>query len=321
MIQASFFGNTIEDLALNEIDGVLFDLQPEKEQVIQQDPYRPIDVENVISIPQRKNVHLTVLLSSLIPGLGHTYLGDLATAGEIFSSASLCYTGYTLSSNSTSQLELLATASNIWSYGIYAAYRDARQYNGQAGYRYSMPVESFKTLALSPFRWSVLKKPEVWGGYVGALSFALALVYLTYDLDSTNFIKVSGSIQSKTLPLVAFPVGLGEESLFRGFLQSSLSESFTPWGGIAASSILFGLAHIPNAFALASKHDQKRYLATSIPFITALGTYFGWMTYKNKSLQESTAVHTWYDFTLFAAQAYLAKITTGGANFALSLEF
>jgi hypothetical protein len=28
-----------------------------------------------------------------------------------------------------------------------------------------------------------------------------------------------------------FPVGLGEEAFFRGFLQSSLSERFGPWGG------------------------------------------------------------------------------------------
>jgi membrane protease YdiL (CAAX protease family) len=45
------------------------------------------------------------------------------------------------------------------------------------------------------------------------------------------------------LLLVAVAAGIGEEVLFRGLIQSGLSEWFSPWLALALCSLLFGLCH------------------------------------------------------------------------------
>lgn len=202
-------------------------------------------------------------------------------------------------------------------YGIYAAYRDVRAYNQQDFYAYKMPTESFKDLAFAPFQWSVIKKPEVWAGLLVDLSLAVGLSYLVSSKES----KIGFSADGEIFPLVAFPVGIGEESFFRGFLQSSLSETFTPFGGIAISSLAFGAAHIPNG-ALLEHMDRRAYYTTILPFITISGFYYGWVTYKNCSLKESVALHSWYDFVIFLASYSVAQSTVvGNPSFSFSLPF
>ena len=57
-------------------------------------------------------------------------------------------------------------------------------------------------------------------------------------------------------PAIAFPIGLGEETFFRGFVQPSLTETLNPWCGIIASAVLFGASHIPNADLLESQERK-----------------------------------------------------------------
>jgi len=117
------------------------------------------------------------------------------------------------------------------------------------------------------------------------------------------------------------PVGLGEESFFRGFLQSALSETFNPLTGIILSSLLFGAAHIPNAQGL-EKAERWRYYTFSLPLITGIGAYCGWLTNKNHSLQESVALHTWYDFIIFSISALATETAaTGRPGFAFAVPF
>ena len=253
--------------------------------------------------PQRKSPFVTVSLASLFPGLGHVYLGEMSTAGELAGSSIL---GITMSSLATSQESLRTSALSVqaaWSYGLFAAYRDVRKYNGAANYSYRMPTDSFSDLAFAPFKGSILKKPEVWGGFLGALGLSIATAILAFPSDMQIApINLSLSTNGDWMPMVAFPIGIGEESLFRGYLQSQLAESLNPWAGIALSSLVFGAAHIPNALMFAPQH-QWRYYTFSVPFITGMGAYFGWLTNKNHSLKESVAIHVWYDFVLFAASA------------------
>ena len=104
-------------------------------------------------------------------------------------------------------------------------------------------------------------------------------------------------------------------------MQSSIAEATSPWGGIAVSSLVFGAAHIPNAMLL-EEEDRWRYYAFSLPLITSMGAYFGWMTHKNTSIQESVALHTWYDFVLFAASAWGPQaMIPRRPQFALSVPF
>lgn len=264
---------------------------------------------------KQKSSFISVGLSMLVPGLGHAYLGDYKTASALFGSFAVL-ANFEIKPVKFIEEYNFVSSSNIWSYGIYAAYRDVRAYNGNRGYLYPMPTENLNDLALAPFRLSVLRKPEVWGGFLGALAVAVGINYF-YQIKHSP----SASIIPKDIsPLQAFPVGIGEEALFRGYLQSRLSETFTPWGGIAISALAFGAMHIPNAQLLAHE-ERKDYYRYSIPVITAAGVYFGWMTYKNTSLKESVAMHSWYDFVLFLSASLANSAAIGKPSFALSFSF
>jgi membrane protease YdiL (CAAX protease family) len=189
-----------------------------------------------------------------------------------------------------------------------------------------MPTDQFSDLAYAPFKWSVIKKPEVWGGLLTALGTAAAVGYL-WQLDGyltkpSAASRLGNKLGNRLTPLYAFPVGISEEALFRGYLQSHLSESLTPTGGIIASSLLFGAAHISNGLLMEDPEDQRRYFSYSIPFITAFGAYFGWLAHHTNSLQEGVALHSWYDFALFSLDAATkGAISTGTPSFAFSLPF
>jgi membrane protease YdiL (CAAX protease family) len=273
----------------------------------------------------RKSALISVGLSYLFPGLGHVYLGDMKTASSL---AGTTCAGVGVASlynfDKSAFITGIMTIQTAWSYGIYAAYRDVRFYNGTAGYSYKMPTDSFEDLAFAPFRWSILKKPEVWGGFLGAFALA-ACTSLAYPHDADARIHSSLSMDlMNSSPLIAFPVAIGEESFFRGFLQSQLAENLNPWAGIGLSSLAFGAAHIPNAFLL-KPENRWRYYTFSLPLITAFGTYFGWLTHKNRSLQESVALHTWYDFILFAASSLATQAActneSRGKSFAMTMSF
>lgn len=269
--------------------------------------------------PSRKNSFLAVGLSSLLPGLGHVYLGDMKTAGGLMGSAGVCIGLASFSQSESSILNSMVAVQSTWSYGLYAAYRDVRIYNGQSGYRHTMPTDSLADLTLAPFRWSILKKPEVWGGFLGAIGLVLGTAHLIYPKEDR--VQTSLSSNGEMSPLIALPVGVGEESFFRGLLQSQLSEAFTPWGGIVLSSLAFGAMHIPNAMLLEPEKRQG-YYTFSLPFITLFGAYFGWLTYKNHSLKESVALHTWYDALIFGVSALANRaMISGRTEFAVAIPF
>lgn len=277
-----------------------------------------IPTEPFVETPKKYPL-LAATLSSLLPGLGHMYIGDYQTASGLLTTTFGEISLATIPSDSV-RVNTFITLQNTWSYGIYAAYRDARILNGQLGYQYKMPTDSLYDLTTAPFRPSVLKKAEVWGGLLGSLAIATTITYFAFPEDSYGT-EMAMSSEPHVSPLAAFPVGIGEEALFRGYLQSQLIEWFHPAAGIALSSLAFGAMHIPNAQALSPEH-QWRYYSVSLPIITSLGAYFGWLTYKNHSLKESVAIHSWYDFTLFAVSALAPKASiTKNPSFAFSFSF
>jgi len=260
-----------------------------------------------------KRPWLATSLSILLPGLGHVYLGDYQTAGGLFATSSL---GVGASQVKEIEADSIVTVQNIWMYGIYAAYRDARLFNGNRGYGYQMPVDSLKELSTAPFRPSILCKKEVWGGVLGYLSLAALIEYLAFPHSKS---EVNERRDIALNPVVALPIGIGEEAGFRGWLQSALTESLDRWGGILASSAIFTAAHISNASEL-SKGDRWRYYAAGLPLIGAFGVYAGWLTDRFHSLQESTAVHTWIDFMLFLGEA-LSHSSIRGKDYNFNMGF
>lgn len=273
------------------------------------------NLEQPTFIKPKKSPALAATLSSLAPGLGHFYLGDNKTAGALLGTYGLEF-GVAFGAKNQNVIHSdLIVLQNTSFYGVYAAYRDARLMRDNAGYRYEMPKETLKELAQAPFSFSVLKKPEVWGGYLGALAIATTLGHfmssqISYPLSTSGI-----------FPPLAFPIGIGEEAYFRGFVQSALSEPLTPWGGIAATSILFGAVHIPNAYSF-NAHQRRQYYTYGIPLITTLGAYFGYLTHKNHSLKESVAIHAWYDFTVFMLGALASKASyKTPVTFGMSFRF
>jgi membrane protease YdiL (CAAX protease family) len=269
---------------------------------------------------QYKSSFMTMALSFIFPGLGHAYLGDVSTAGGLIGTTGLgigtdSFWGSNELIESTSGL----TIETAWLYGMYAAYRDVRIYNRQSGYLYKMPTDSFLDLTLAPFNWNIIKKREVWCGLLVSLGIAMIADYFAFP--NKAHIQPYASMERLISPLTAFPVGIGEEAFFRGFLMPRLSETFTPWGGIVLSSLLFSASHIFNAEDF-SRQDRKSYYSVVLPLLAVSGIYDGWITHKNCSLKESVAMHAWYDFVLFAIDSIAGEsIMKKPSSFCISFSF
>jgi membrane protease YdiL (CAAX protease family) len=87
------------------------------------------------------------------------------------------------------------------------------------------------------------------------------------------------------LALVSMAAGIGEELLFRGLVQDGLSrwvgDPFGVWLGLAAASLLFGLAHPVSP------------LYVFLAMLT--GAYLGWLLIVTGSLVTPVVAHATYD--------------------------
>ena len=275
--------------------------------------------------PIHKSPLISVGLSSLIPGLGHAYLGDTRTALGLFGGTCTGISVAVMSAMSGGANHPgfslgLFSAQAVWSYSVYAAYRDVRALNGASNYTYPMPTDTFADVVTAPFRWSVMKKPEVWGGILGALALGTAVMYFGYPHEARIQLPRLSTKDLSLHPAVALPVAIGEESAFRGYMQSYVSETFSPSVGIAVSSLAFGAVHIPNAMSL-PQETRWRYYSFSLPLITGLGAYLGWVTNRNHSLKESVAIHAWYDFVIFGIGAWASQSVAGRSDFSMVIPF
>jgi membrane protease YdiL (CAAX protease family) len=84
------------------------------------------------------------------------------------------------------------------------------------------------------------------------------------------------------LALVALVAGIGEEMLFRGFLQNLLSARFGWWAGWVITSLLFGLMH--------------PITAAYVVLAAGLGLYLGWVWAAAGNLLTVIIAHGLYDF-------------------------
>lgn len=298
-------------------------LQQEIEKTSFSEAAKPISVPE-ISLKMKKDPDIATTLSSLFPGLGHFYLDDSKTAGSLMGAGCMelgALAASLIEHRKEAAIFSLLTFVNTLNYGVYAAYRDARASNSQELYHYKMPTEQLQDLTAAPFNWKVIKKPEVWGGCLGAIAVAVTVSYFAFPPKARIAAIYSDNKKIEPwFPAVAFPVGIGEEAFFRGVMQSSYAEKLGPKGSIIASSLFFGAAHFPNAFLL-PREERWRYYTFSIPLLTAIGGYLGWLTQKNGSLKESVAVHTWYDFALFSASAIAQSAAIGCPAFSYSVPF
>jgi hypothetical protein len=106
-----------------------------------------------------------------------------------------------------------------------------------------------------------------------------------------DFIRRSNSLEFLALSMAA---GLGEEILFRGWLQRRLEDSIGAAPSLCVASLAFGAAH---AFTAA-------YFITA----TAIGLALGYLYLRNQGLFAPIVVHAGYDFiTLMLFRAQLTR--------------
>lgn len=80
---------------------------------------------------------------------------------------------------------------------------------------------------------------------------------------------------------IAVLAGLGEEMLFRGAIQPLLGQWLTPWGGVVAAGLLFGLAH----------PMSRAYIVVA----TIGGLYLGALAQLTGEILSATVAHALYD--------------------------
>lgn len=199
---------------------------------------------------------------------------------------------------------------NLWIYGYADAVFDEQR---AARMRY-VPQDSLGELALAPFNASVLSHTDVWLGTLLATAAGFGLSLLVDEAGATDHLGDDPNLFGRTFDApVGYPlaagtgvalfehVAIGEESAFRGLLQSHMARETDETGGWLGASVVFGVAHAPNALALPA-NQRERYLVIAVPAITVLGSYLG-LSYRwhDYALAPPVAIHFWYDFLLSAA--------------------
>lgn len=165
---------------------------------------------------------------------------------------------------------------------------------------------------------------HVWYGLVGAAAlvvsrqvvvvlFELAGVATTTGLTLDRFpVEVVDAIEAVLPALVVVSVlviGPAEELLFRNVVQKYLGETFSTWGAIAVTSVLFALAHAPNYVAVPSGTP----LAVGLAATFVISVVLGWLYARTGTLLAPIVAHGVYDAALFAgAYLRLAGLVTPG---------
>lgn len=143
-------------------------------------------------------------------------------------------------------------------------------------------------------------------GYVAALALGLSAAVMVSQLGveaGTNQAAQLGMENPEVL-LLLLPasflfIGVGEELLFRGVVQTRLRETFSPAVGILLASVIFAAIH----YAAVSGSPMARF--TSISLLIFPSVVFGIVYEYTDNLVVPVLIHGAYDATLFS-MLYLA---------------
>ncbi len=203
----------------------------------------------------------------------------------------------------------LAAVQDLWVYGVV----DALLTRQLAAAELHVPRDTPADLVAAPLNLQVMKRPAVWAGLTLTLAVGLGVSIAIADDEDFDPDRAGDDpdlFGERVDASYGYPLGfaagaglfthvaIAEEALFRGYIQSSMARARGETLGWVGASLLFGAAHIPNAFLL-PEEDRAEYLVYGLPVITAAGFYMGWLYRESGySLAPSTAVHFWYDFLL-----------------------
>ncbi len=119
------------------------------------------------------------------------------------------------------------------------------------------------------------------------------------DIAATNVsLEVLAWAAPVSLIWLSLEAGLTEEFLFRAVLQTRLSAWLrSPWFGVVAASLLFGLAHAPGLFLRGGpgvdgwSADPLQVIAHTIATLSPIGLLFGLIYVRTKSLLLVVLLH------------------------------
>jgi membrane protease YdiL (CAAX protease family) len=168
------------------------------------------------------------------------------------------------------------------SLSVYHSFRSAvRTHQEHGGYTF-LPKEKEETpdqLMLAPFHFSYLERPTTY------IPLGLLLISVLASPMSGHQMLLSDAFYSVAN---SYGAGVGEESLFRGYIAPRLMESFdSPFWSNTAASTLFGAAHIAS--------DNQAPIAQFL-----FGWYVGWVSQRNQwTISEGIFIHAWWDTISF----------------------
>lgn len=279
-----------------------------------------------------KSERCPVMLGGLFPGLGHycqrrdEEAVAVATVGVVdVTATAIAFVEEQPAAEKTSLIVL----QDAWAYGAVDPILEQQR---AARARY-VPQDTLGELAVAPFNGRVLARPEVSGGIVvtSAVAFGLAMLVDRPGPghpDAQPFVFGRPVARPLAYPLAGATfaaqfthVAIAEETLFRGYLQSTLARACGQSCGWALGSYLFGGFHALNVFAIDDPKLRGRYLGLVVPYLVIVGQYFGGVYWMNRySLATTVATHFWYDLLLSAADfVYDPQRSTISASVSLPL--
>ena len=178
-------------------------------------------------------------------------------------------------------------------YSSFGAYRDART-RDNSGYRTPLPRESLNDLAVAPFSFKYLSRPTTF------IPLALQAASVFSSKNGYGIYRHADVSQGDlhTFNLVANEMtAVGEEAMFRGFLNNEFSNRYGDTNGLMTSSAIFGLAH-----------TGQGQTADALQAAVA-GLYLGWVQQRNGfEIGEGVALHYWINVL-----AGVSAIRNGGS--------
>lgn len=149
-------------------------------------------------------------------------------------------------------------------------------------------VSPFAKLTVEPWAWLwglVLTLPPLIAVAL-ASHYGRGAVRRLFRLVEDKLIPLLRGASLLELAVISTLAGLGEEVLFRGFVQPALASTVPPLVALLIASVLFGLAHFVT----------RTYAA----FATLFGIYLGGLMLFLDNLLVPIVVHALYDFIVLA---------------------
>ncbi len=163
--------------------------------------------------------------------------------------------------------------------------------------RLKMAVTGFEWDKSRGYEWILWSIPITLAGLVPTV-FIEAIFDIVEPIDINNLLDIPGILL--TLIVTIFFIGIGEEILFRGYLQRILESRYSFETSALVSAFLFGMLHF---WLVAASRGGILYMTAILFSATVIGLTFSY-TFKitGYNLIFPVAIHGFWDFFLFIFQ-------------------